>query len=155
MCRGKESACRSEASAPNNQPFTNHRLMPRYIISLGSNLPSGKEEVTAAIDWLSEIATLLCATPTYYTPDIHDPSKASYTNAIAMIVSDVPTDLLAKMMKDYEISRGRISHNGPVAIDLDLVCRDNEILRPRDYCAPYFTEGLYLLSHNPGGKSSE
>lgn len=129
--------------------------MPRYIISLGSNLPTGKEEVTAAIDWLSEVATLLCATPTYTTPDLHHPSEAPYTNAIAVVECETLPECLVKMMKDYEISRGRVPHDGPVAIDLDLVCRENEILRPRDYCAPYFTEGLYLLSHKPGGKSSE
>lgn len=120
--------------------------MPRYIISLGSNLADGEKEINAAIEWLAEIATLISPTPTYSTPDIHGAGKPPYTNALATIRCDLPADNLNDRLKEYELSRGRMRANQSVVIDLDLVCRDDEILRPRDYCAPYFVEGLYLLA---------
>lgn len=120
--------------------------MPRYIISLGSNLPEGDTEVEEAIKWLAGIFSLISTTPTYNTPDAHDQSKPRYTNAIATITCDLDAAELTKRLKSYEISRGRKPGTGSVPIDLDLVCRDNEILRPRDFSAPYFLEGLYLLS---------
>lgn len=127
--------------------------MPRYIISLGSNLPSGTVEVEAAMNWLAVNSSIISTTPTYTTPDIHDPSRPSYTNAIAIIYSDINEEEFIKTLKDYEISRGRTHGSADIPIDMDLVCRDNEILRPRDYNAPYFTKGLYLLSS--AGRLSE
>ena len=126
--------------------------MPRYIISLGSNLTEGETEVSKAIEWLSEVTTLLGKTPTYTTADIHGGDKPRYTNALAIVKCDIPAEHLTGLMKGYELSRGRVPADQSVVIDLDLVCRDNEILRPRDYCAPYFMEGLYLL--HPMSKSS-
>lgn len=49
--------------------------MSRYIISLGSNIPSGDSEISLAIAWLKDFTTLLAATPVYRTPDAYDPSK--------------------------------------------------------------------------------
>lgn len=119
--------------------------MPRYIISIGSNLTEGKVEVRRAIEWLSEATVLIGSTPTYTTADIHGNEKPRYTNALVIIKCDLPPESLNLLLKEYELSRGRLPANPSVVIDLDMVCRDNEILRPRDYCAPYFVEGLYLL----------
>lgn len=127
--------------------------MPNYIISLGSNLSSGEMEVKAAIRWLSDISKPISETPTYTTPDAKDASKPRYTNAIVTICCDLGEEELAKKMKSYEESRGRIHGSAIVQIDLDLVCRDCVILRPRDFSAPYFVKGLYLLSSS--GKSKE
>ncbi len=127
--------------------------MSRYIISLGSNIPSGDSEISLAIAWLKDFTTLLAATPVYRTPDAYDPSKPGYTNAIAIVGSELEATELTTRLKDYEVYRGRVHGESPVTIDLDLVCRDMEILRPRDYQAPYFVEGLYLLAS--GGRLSK
>lgn len=119
--------------------------MPRYIISLGSNLKNGDEEVRRAIGWLSGETALKGITPTYTTADIHGDNKPRYTNALAMAECELSAEDFNHLLKEYELSRGRVAADPSVVIDLDLVCRDNEILRQRDYCAPYFVEGLYLL----------
>lgn len=98
-----------------------------------------------AIKWLSETTMLIEGTPTYTTADIHGDAKPRYTNALAIVKCDLPPESLNLLLKEYELSRGRLPANPAVVIDLDMVCRDTEILRPRDYCAPYFVEGLYLL----------
>lgn len=120
--------------------------MAKYFISLGSNTPKGNEELEAAISWFTEFASLIARTPVYSTPDVRDSSRTPYSNAIAAIECNIAADQLNKMLKDYEAEHGRISGAPSVPIDLDLVSIDNTILRQHDYIAPYFIEGLYLLS---------
>lgn len=126
--------------------------MHRYIISIGSNLPTGAEEVEKAISWLETSLGIISATPTYTTPDAFHPDGAPYNNALAIVTTDIESDLLTQLFKEYEKRRGRKPGCKEIPVDLDPVCRDNEILRPRDYSAPYFLEGLYLLSKS--GKKS-
>jgi hypothetical protein len=102
--------------------------MAKYIISIGSNLANGDSEVTAAMEWLANVATLTAATRPYHTADAKNPQAPGYTNAIAIVMSELRHGV------------------AEVVIDLDLVCCDNTILRPRDYAAPYFVEGIYLLT---------
>lgn len=119
----------------------------RYIISLGSNLShAGGEEITLAVDHLSSLGRIISRTPTYVTPDAYHPEAAPYTNAIVVVCSAFPADTLNLLLKEYESSRGRESGSKVIPIDMDIVCRDNEVLRPRDYNAPYFVGGLYLLT---------
>lgn len=119
--------------------------MPRYIISIGSNITEGESEVNTAIASLAGCHEIVSLTPTYRSPDIHGDSRPPYTNAIAIIESDIDTELLNLHLKEYEKSRGRVAGSSEVIIDLDLVCRDDLVLRQRDYNAPYFVKGLYLL----------
>lgn len=120
--------------------------MAKYIISIGSNLANGDSEVTAAMEWLANVATLTAATRPYHTADAKNPQAPGYTNAIAIVMSELPHDTLSRQLKEYETTRGRRHGIAEVVIDLDLVCCDNTILRPRDYAAPYFVEGIYLLT---------
>jgi hypothetical protein len=153
--------------------------MPRYTISLGSNLPDGDKQVSKAMQWLATEFQLLEATPTYQSDDIKDASAPRYTNAIAVIASPLQPAPLTALLKSYETANGRLRSASPtptpaspitpsvatpsvaspssafttskektfnpVAIDLDLVTCDAAILRPRDYTAPYFRQGLPLL----------
>jgi 2-amino-4-hydroxy-6-hydroxymethyldihydropteridine diphosphokinase len=124
--------------------------MPRYTISLGSNLPDGDKQVCKAMQWLATEFQLLEATPTYQSDDIKDASAPRYTNAIAVIASPLQPAPLTALLKSYETANGRLREIGqPVAIDLDLVTCDAAILRPRDYTAPYFRQGLPLLRSLP------
>lgn len=120
--------------------------MAKYFISLGSNTQQSNIAVESAMKWFPEFATIIARTPVYQTPDIHDASRMPYSNAIAAIECNIPADKLNRMLKEYETKHGRVSGSPTVIIDLDLVSMDNTILRQRDYSAPYFLEGLYLLS---------
>jgi 2-amino-4-hydroxy-6-hydroxymethyldihydropteridine diphosphokinase len=122
--------------------------MHRFTISLGSNIPEGELKLAKAIEWLATVFTLIESTPTYSTPDVKDASAPCYTNAIAIISTELSPIQLNTMLKNYETDNGRIrqSETKAVAIDLDLVVCDETILRPRDYSAPYFRQGLPLLA---------
>lgn len=119
--------------------------MPRYIISIGSNLPTGKEEVLNAIEMLRQSYRLTAATEPYTSPDIRDASAPRYTNATAIIDTEIELEDLNRRFKEYEKERGRQPGVKDVPADLDIVCCEDKILRPRDYNAPYFVEGLYML----------
>lgn len=117
----------------------------RYIISLGSNLPSGSVEIERAIRYISRIASVTATTPTYHTPDSRNPDAPQYTNAIVAVDCNHVTEDFIRLLKAYEVANGRKQGCKDIPIDLDLVCRDTEILRPRDFNAHYFVEGIYRL----------
>ena len=66
-----------------------------------------------------------------------------YRNALLILDSREEPDVLARRMKELEERAGRIhTPGGEVALDLDVVLCDDQVLRPADYAAPYF-QSLY------------
>lgn len=120
--------------------------MSSYIISIGSNLPTGKEMVTAACTWLGTLGSITSSTGCYTTPDAVHPHGPTYTNAIVCLVSACPAEKLNLKFKEYERQQGRVKGDPAVPVDLDIVVCDTTPLRPHDLTAPYFLAGLYLLS---------
>ena len=66
-----------------------------------------------------------------------------YRNALLILDSREEPDVVARRMKELEERAGRIhTPGGEVALDLDVVLCDDQVLRPADYAAPYF-QSLY------------
>lgn len=66
-----------------------------------------------------------------------------YRNALLILDSREEPDVLARRMKELEERAGRVrTPGGEVALDLDVVLCDEQVLRPTDYAAPYF-QSLY------------
>lgn len=66
-----------------------------------------------------------------------------YRNALLILDSREEPDVLARRMKELEERAGRVrTPGGEVALDLDVVLCDDQVLRPADYAAPYF-QSLY------------
>lgn len=66
-----------------------------------------------------------------------------YRNALLILDSREEPDELARRMKELEERAGRVrTPGGEVALDLDVVLCDDQVLRPADYAAPYF-QSLY------------
>ena len=62
-----------------------------------------------------------------------------YRNALLILDSREEPDVLARRMKELEERAGRVrTPGGEVALDLDVVLCDGQVLRPADYAAPYF-----------------
>lgn len=123
--------------------------MAHYIITLGSNTPDKNERVAKGIRWLEGCLNVISSTPVYSSPDAYHSSHPPYANAIVVAEAEDDADVrLDLLFKAYELSEGRDRSNQAVPIDMDIVVRDSEILRPRDYSAPYFLLGLPLLSRN-------
>ena len=66
-----------------------------------------------------------------------------YRNALLILDSREEPDVLARRMKELEERAGRVrTPGGEVALDLDVVLCDGQVLRPTDYATPYF-QSLY------------
>ena len=66
-----------------------------------------------------------------------------YRNALLILDSREEPDVVARRMKELEERAGRVhTPGGEVALDLDVVLCDDQVLRPADYAAPYF-QSLY------------
>lgn len=125
----------------------------RYIISLGSNLEEAdaRKRLRNAMNFLETLGTILASTEIYRSPDIRDASKPLYSNAIVAMECRIEPDRLNGLLKEIERLAGRVKGAAEVPVDLDIVCVNNSVVRPRDYSSAYFIKGLYLLNrgYNP------
>lgn len=117
-----------------------------YILTLGSNTADRFERIGQAIDWLDKTFGIASKTAIYSSPDAYHRGRPPYANAIVIVRSGIGTEELNRMFKQFEAEQGRDRTTGLVPIDIDIVVADNEILRQRDYNAPYFVMGLPLLT---------
>lgn len=120
--------------------------MPQYIITLGSNTANRNEMVAAGIAWLRKEVEVISATQVYSSPDAYNTNRPPYANAIVIAISSIDPIGLDQKFKRFEAEMGRDRATTEVPLDIDVVLCDSEILRPRDYQAPYFIVGLPLLS---------
>lgn len=114
------------------------------VISIGSNCGDRAENVRAALEWLSANLTDTRCSDIYETPEIHG-KGSPYMNAV--LTGHTPLDFaeLNGMFKKYELSQGRDADAralGLVPIDIDIVVRNGEVIRPADYAAAFFKLGF-------------
>lgn len=120
--------------------------MKRYVVSLGSNIASAKEEIDCAIEYLKWIFTSAQASSVYTSPSIKG-DGVIYHNAVLSGYFSADAVELNRLCKDYEARRGRLHTKGaPVVIDIDVIIADDTILRPVDYAQDYFARGYNELS---------
>lgn len=124
----------------------------RYLLSMGSNVADKPEKLEEAMSRLaaSEILAVRKATEFYETPDMAG-GERRYLNAVVEIESELKAEDLDKAFKAMEVEMGRdmkARRRGDVPIDLDIVTCGGEILRPKDYSAQFFRQGMSLLDAN-------
>ncbi len=124
-------------------------MRKRVVIGLGSNAPDRHEAVTDAVKWLRTKLTdvYACAPyPTEYEGETDD--DRTYLNAVASGFTDLPSDILTCMLKEYETAHGRVRRSGInnlVTIDLDLVIYDDTIVKSGELSKRYFLKGFDLI----------
>lgn len=122
--------------------------MDTCILVVGSNYGDSEKKVTEALLWLSLNWRIVRRSEIYQTPDFLG-SGSMYHNAVIEIET---TDLLSELsskIKDYEVMAGRsaeLKKLGKVAIDIDIVARNGEIIREKDYRSSYFRKGYEALA---------
>lgn len=119
--------------------------MERYTITIGSNETDKIRLVEQALEWLGSWIRIVCATAPYVAPDSSGKTSLEYANIVAKIETPLAQGELDCRFKAYEKAMGRVPGSDSVLIDIDIVCHDEEILRPDDYSSPHFREGLLLL----------
>ncbi|MCF0218590.1 MAG: 2-amino-4-hydroxy-6-hydroxymethyldihydropteridine diphosphokinase [Muribaculaceae bacterium] len=112
-----------------------------FFISLGTNVVNGRTLLQEALRSLAAQFPLRRVSTVTSSPALN-PAHPAYLNAVASF--DNPAGLTADdincRLKEIEKSLLRLPcpASGCVAIDLDLVILNGEILRPKDYERSYF-----------------
>ncbi len=112
------------------------------IISLGSNVKEKATILSNAIKLLD--VNILSMTQPYIDPDDNN-ETAPYLNVVALIETAHSYESTRLRFKDIETQLGRDRSKEAVAIDIDIVVWNNEIVRTHDYNRPYFKRGLTNL----------
>ena len=123
--------------------------MNKATVCIGSNYPEGFAKVEAALKWLkSELQSCISYGPYPTVPYGEGASDAPYFNAVATGFTCFTARQLTLAFNPYDTVNGRVhgsSFPAGIAIDIDLVVWNDTVLRPADYSAPYFTEGMRHL----------
>lgn len=121
--------------------------MTRYLLSLGSNCPDGRERLESALQWLSGQFADVEASEIYSSRALNGLAP-DYFNMVARISSPLTVTALNAAAKAYEAACGRTPASklrGLIEMDVDIVAAGPTIIRPDEYTRPYFTRGLNLL----------
>ena len=118
------------------------KLTPRYYIGVGSTLLNSEYKIRKLLT--DHYGKKIRLAPFYYTIDTKG-TERKYLNTVAELHSDKEPQALQLELKGIEKQAGRVHGEDEVALDLDLVCRENEILRPSDYHRDYFRQGYKAL----------
>ncbi len=118
--------------------------MKMCYVSLGSNLPDGRDRIAGAIAWLHDVMEVESCSAIYTTPSVSAGDDSIYFNAVARCRTGLQLSQIESLLKRYETESGRRREPGShsVAIDLDLVIYDGDVLRPRDAARDYFLIGF-------------
>lgn len=118
-------------------------------VCIGSNVPECHNEIRTAIEWLKNELAGIRHTPAYPTePEGINAGHTPYLNAVLTGTTLLSKDEIEVAFKNYERKRGRTpAHKaeGRIIIDIDLVCYDDDVVRPEEFHTAYFRTGYLNL----------
>lgn len=119
------------------------------LISLGSNMPLGEENILESIKQILEKAESGRFSSVYDTEPEGIHRHAKYKNCVGEIFTPLSYEEWELFFKDLEIRLGRtpeLRMQGNVPIDIDIIIWNREVLRPKDLSMEYVKEGLRSLN---------
>lgn len=119
--------------------------MNQILISLGSNMPCGIENIESAIRKIRAKAIFARFSSIYDTDPIGKHKHARYQNCVGQIHSAEPFENWHSFFKLLEVETGRnelLRAQGDVPLDIDIVIWNEDVIRPRDLMADYLKKGL-------------
>ncbi len=118
----------------------------RAILCLGANVPDASERLDAAATMLGICGTILRSTPKYLTAPEYAGDSAPYLNRIIELGTILDIDTIRRRTKRYQTDvRAKADCAPLVAVDIDIVLWNGEVLRPADAAANYFRSGMTML----------
>lgn len=126
------------------------------VLCLGSNVTDCDERLIRAVESLSLLLDDMRMSRRYYTPaefsGAPPPDSGShppYLNQVIAATFRGSYDDLHRRTKSIEALCGRRrDHGAEVAVDIDIVIADGQVMRPRDYNAEHFRIGYRELGAN-------
>ncbi len=122
--------------------------MHTIIFGISSNDTDRQVKVHDAVEELRTLFPNLQTSESYFSP-CYNNAGPEYLALVARGESELPLERLEVFVKAFEWNLGRdrsTESNGVVAIDIDIVCYDNEILKTCDYENPGFKQALNSLT---------
>ena len=117
------------------------------IIGIGSNLIDGAELcIQRAISLIEKFGIVVKQSSIYSSKPFARPdSILLYHNSVIEVLTDLAYDDFLRRTKDIEYILGRYHHSDSVAIDIDIVYWNMELLRPNEIKRDYFLIGYQQL----------
>nr|MDE6207167.1 2-amino-4-hydroxy-6-hydroxymethyldihydropteridine diphosphokinase [Muribaculaceae bacterium] len=112
------------------------------IICMGANSPDAAAQLRRAFALLATLGTVCRCTRPYPTAPEKVQTVHPYTNQIIVLRTPMTHAALLAACKTYETHHRHHAPADTVAIDIDIVVFNGAILRPSDYAATYFRQGL-------------
>lgn len=121
--------------------------MNEVLVCIGANGVDKAEAVDRAFAVLSGMTTVTADSGSYPTPPEGTPANTEpYNNRVLTLTTPLSYDELHRRCKEYETGR-REAHTGKgVAVDIDIVTFNSEILRPLDFNSAYMAAGLKIIN---------
>lgn len=116
------------------------------LICLGANTPDAAARISDATDMLRSLCLIGRITPAYRTAPEYAGETVPYLNRVLELSTAYAFDELSALTKRYQTAVRNAADAAPlIAIDIDIVVWDGEVIRPADYNSAYFRKGLPLL----------
>lgn len=122
--------------------------MNRVVLSLGSNIGGGEELIQKVIEEILPLSTSANFSPIYTTKAYGNVVEPDYKNAVGVITTNFTPHKLNCEFKRIEKELGRQPKSQQctdVAVDIDIVAYNSDILRPNEVDRDYITIGLEML----------
>lgn len=121
--------------------------MNSMAISIASNTIDRRWQMEHCIDWLRKNLSSVKVSSIYNTPAVNGKDH-DYLNAVMTARTRKSLEEAEAFFKRYETVCGRTPEHkvrGIVAIDIDIVMWNNDVLRMRDFSQKYFQRGWQEL----------
>jgi GTP cyclohydrolase-4 len=114
-------------------------------LCLGSNLGEREENLSQALNLLSQKVNLEEVSPVYETEPVpiqnRDRKQPLFLNLVCRIATDLPPEELLHLAKGIEIKMGRVTPprqiNSPRPIDIDILFYNNMIVETAELTIPH------------------
>ena len=127
-----------------------------YYISIGSTNTDSEPAIRKK---LRQVWHDIELSSFYPTQDMREGSERIYLNAVGRVVTGLSTERMVETAKEVEREMGRSAATpDEVPLDLDVVMKGVEVLRPKDFVQEYFRRGyreLYQLNNNSSNPKSK
>ncbi len=119
------------------------------VICLGASAATKLAAVDAAFGFIAAAGRIKADSGGFPSePERIQGETLSYHNRVAILETTMDFESLRNLTKNYE-NGVRKAFRGPgVAVDIDIVLFDGEVLRPADAASAYFRRGMELACQN-------
>lgn len=113
-------------------------MMHTAIICLGSNVEPRLSRLKSAVKCIEHFAVIEAASCCKESDDVTQRSQP-YVNMAIKCTTTLNINEFCKRLSDIEVRGGRLADLPEVAIDVDLVVWDDEVVSKKDLNQPYFS----------------